>query len=126
MIKKGFRDLLAEANAAIEVISAQEAMALLGKDDTVFVDVRETQEWGQGHIPGAVHAPRGFLEMIVDPEGPNHNPALSSGRRLLVYCGSGGRSALAAKTLTDMGHEAVTSMAGGIQAWTQAGGEIES
>ena len=70
MVTKGFKDFLAEANAAIEVVSAQDAVALLGRDDVVFVDVREGQERTQGSIPTSVHAPRGFLEFIADPEGP--------------------------------------------------------
>ena len=98
MVTKGFRDLMAEANAVIDQISVHDAQAKHGSDDVVFVDVREQHEWANGHIPGAVHAPRGFLEFIADPAGPMHNPALASGKQLIVFCGSGGRSALAAST----------------------------
>ncbi len=126
MVTKGFKDFMAEANAAIEVISAQDAVALLGRDDVVFVDVREGQERAKGSIPTSVHAPRGFLEFIADPEGPMHHPAFASGRKLVVFCGSGGRSTLAAKTLTDMGIADVVNLTGGFQAWVQAGGEVSS
>ena len=126
MVTKGFKDFLAEANAAIEVISAHDAVALLGRDDVVFVDVRENQERAQGAIPTSVHAPRGFLEFIADPEGPMHHPAFASGRKLVVFCGTGGRSTLAVKTLTDMGITDVVNLNGGFQAWVQAGGEVAS
>lgn len=124
-MKKGFKDLLAEANAMIEVVSPQQARGLLEEEGTLFVDVRDAQERARGYIPGSVHAPRSFLEFIADPEGPMHNPALASGKRLVVYCASGGRSTLAAKTLTDMGFDRVASLVGGYQAWVQAGGEVE-
>ena len=124
MVTKGFRDLMAEANAVIDQVSVHDAQALHGAEDVVFVDVREQHEWANGHIPGAVHAPRGFLEFVADPDGPMHNPALASGSRLVIYCGSGGRSALAAKTLHDMGLTKVANMVGGFQAWDQAGGAI--
>ncbi|HUI18781.1 MAG TPA: rhodanese-like domain-containing protein, partial [Alphaproteobacteria bacterium] len=67
----------------------------------------------------------GFLEFIADPESPMHKPALSSGRRLILYCASGGRSALAAKTLRDMGIAQVCHMAGGFGGWVQSGGPAE-
>ena len=124
MVTKGFRDLMAEANAVIDQISVHDAQALHGAEDVVFVDVREQHEWANGHIPGAVHAPRGFLEFVADPDGPMHNPALASGSRLVIYCASGGRSALAAKTLRDMGLTNVANMVGDFQAWNQAGGAI--
>ena len=125
MVKKGFKQMLAEANAVIDSVAVHDALDLLAGDEVVFVDVRESQERLQGYIPGSVHAPRGFLEFIADPEGPGHDPAFASGKRLVVYCGSGGRSALAAKTLMDMGFGQVTNLVGGIQAWSQGGGPIE-
>lgn len=125
MLNKGFRQLLAEANALIDSVSVHDALELLAADDAVFIDVREPQERQQGYIPGSVHAPRGFLEFIADPEGPSHDPAFAAGKRLVVYCGSGGRSALASKTLVEMGFDQVLNLVGGIQAWNQAGGPIE-
>ena len=125
MLKMGFKQLLAEANQAVASVSAQEAQGLLGRPDVVFVDVRESQEYAQGHVPGAVHAPRGFLEFIADPESPMHKPELGSGKRLIVYCASGGRSALASKALQDMGVPNITNLAGGFNAWSQGGGKVE-
>lgn len=125
MSGKGFKELLAEANAAIDTLSVEDALAMVDDDDVVLVDVRETDEHQRGAIRHSVHAPRGFLEFIVDPEGPMHNPALASGKHLVLYCGSGGRSALAAKTLKDMGVEKVSHIAGGFAAWQEAGGPTE-
>ena len=123
---KSARDLVAEANAGVDKLSVEEAKGLVGRDDVVFVDLRETKELeSQGRIPGAVHAPRGLLEFHADPESPLHKPELSSGKRLVLYCGSGGRSALGAKTLKDMGIANVANMLGGFTAWKESGGEIE-
>ncbi len=118
--------LVTEANAMIETIDVEGAKALLGRDDVVFVDVREGGEVAKGKIAGAVHVPRGVLEFIADPDSPMHNEALSSGKHLVVYCASGGRSALAGRTLKEMGAGKVTNMLGGIIAWREAGGDIES
>ncbi len=127
MVTRGFRQMLAEANAVIETISVHDAQALVGDADVVFVDVRETVErQASGGIKDAVHAPRGFLEIIADPESPMHNGSLASGKRLVLYCGTGGRSALAAKTLMDMGLEKVCHIAGGYAAWVEAGGPTDS
>ena len=123
---KSAKDLVAEANAGVDKVTVDEAKGLVGRDDTVFVDLRETRELeSQGRIPGAVHAPRGLLEFYADPASPSHKPELSSGKRLVVYCASGGRSALGAKTLKDMGIGNVANMLGGFTAWKESGGEIE-
>ncbi len=116
---------MAEANAVIPAISQDEARALHDSGEAVFVDVREQNEIQQARIPGSAAAPRGFLEFIADPGAPNHNPALSSGKKLVIYCGSGGRSLFAAKTLHDMGYEDLANLTGGIQGWSQGGGPIE-
>ena len=127
MLKRGFKQMMAEANAAIETISVQDALALLGHPNTVFVDVREKIETAQtGLIAGAVHSPRGFLEFQADPDSPAYNPALREDQRLVLYCASGGRSALAAKTLVDMGFENVCHIAGGFTAWSQSGGPVDA
>lgn len=125
MITKGFKTLLAEANAEIPSISVPEAIEALSAGESVFVDVRESAEHATGTIAGAVRVPRGFLEFITDPEGPSHRPELLSGKRLIVYCGSGARSLLAAKTLREMGIDDVVNLTGGIAAWKQAGGPVE-
>ena len=117
--------LIGEALAEVASISVDEALELVDGGDAVFVDVRERAEHAAGAIAGAVAAPRGFLEFIADPASPMHNAALSSGKRLVIYCASGGRSALAAKTLQDMGYSEVANLTGGFQAWTEVGGPTE-
>lgn len=124
MLTKGFKQLLAEANATVESIAVASAVPLVGDEDVVFVDVREAHERRQGFIPASVHAPRGFLEFIADPEGPMHDPAFDPDKLLILYCGSGGRSALAAKTLQDMGFPRVRSLVGGLAAWKEGGGDL--
>lgn len=115
------RELVAQANAEVESITPEQAKDLLGHDDVQFVDVREKSEWEAGQVPGAVHVPRGLLEFLADPTNPNHTPELQTGKRLVVYCAAGGRSALAAKTLKDMGFTDLCHMQGGFTAWQQAG-----
>ncbi len=125
MAKQALNSMLAEANASIETLSAEAAVGLADDPDVTFVDVRETVEVQQsGMAKGAVHAPRGFLEFIADPAGPMHNPAFSPTRRYVLYCGSGGRSALAGKTLKDMGFTNISHIAGGFGAWSSAGGPL--
>ncbi len=126
MITNGFKKMLAEANAVIETTSVQDALGLVGDSNVAFIDIRETVERQQtGSVQGAVHAPRGLLEFIADPEGPMHNDVFASGKKLLLFCASGGRSALAAKTLQDMGLDNVAHIAGGYAAWREAGGPVE-
>ena len=110
------KDLVAEATKQIKTISAEEAVQLVGKPDAVFVDLREFEELEKnGTVDGAVHVPRGLLEFQVDPSSPMHKPELS-GKKLVLFCGSGSRSALAAKSLNDMGMSGVTHVAGGFPA----------
>lgn len=121
MLKRGFKVLLAEANALIETVSVQDLYFALEDDETVLIDIRETVEReADGAIPGSAHAPRGLLEFQADPDSPSHNTALDPKCRLILYCGTGGRSALAAKTLLDMGFNSVASLAGGYAAWQKA------
>jgi rhodanese-related sulfurtransferase len=121
MRKRGFKEMLAEANALIVTISVQDLDFALDDSETVLVDVRETVEREQdGDIPGSVHAPRGLLEFQADSDSPSYNAALDPERRLILYCGSGGRSTLAAKTLLEMGFQNVASLAGGFAAWEVA------
>ncbi|HIC70535.1 MAG TPA: rhodanese-like domain-containing protein [Alphaproteobacteria bacterium] len=127
MLKMGFEALLGQANTEIQTISVDDAKRHLESGDVLFIDVRETQEvQNTGGLPGHVHAPRGFLEFIADPESPMHKTELSSGKRLVLYCASGGRSALAAKTLQDMGVNNVCHMAGGYTAWVESGGPVNT
>jgi len=121
MLKRGFKQMLAEANAVIETVSVPDLDYLMDEPDVVLVDVRETVEReAEGMIPGSVHAPRGLLEFQADPDSPAYNKALQPECRILLYCGTGGRSALAAKTLMDMGYSDVASLAGGYAAWRTA------
>ena len=122
---KSAKDLVAEANREVDTLSAEEALARLGQPDTMLVDVREGEELAKtGRIAGAVHVPRGFLEFQADPESPTHKAELG-GRRLVLYCGSGNRSALAAKALNDMGLGRVAHVTGGFPALEKAGATVE-
>lgn len=126
MTRITLKKLLAEANAVIETVSGREAVSLAQKGDAILVDIRETVERTQhGVIPMAIHAPRGFLEFIADPAAAMHKPELMAAKRLVLFCASGGRSTLAAKTMRDMGYPSVSHIAGGFSAWREAGGEIE-
>lgn len=121
MLRRGFKQMLAEANAVIESVSIQDLPYLIDEPDVLLVDVRETVEREvAGVIPGSVHAPRGLLEFKVDPESTIYDGVFKPERRLILYCGTGGRSALAAKTLLDMGFSDVSTLAGGYEAWRVA------
>lgn len=124
-MKRGYKDLLAEANGMIETISVAEARRLHGREDVLFVDLRDVRELERdGMIPGAFHAPRGMLEFWIDPESPYHKPIFAEPKRFLFYCASGWRSALATKTATDMGLAAACHLDGGFTAWKNAGGPV--
>ena len=120
------KEMLAEANAGIETIPVDQAIALADDPSVVFVTVREGSKREKGTVRGSVHASRSFLEFHADSAGPMHMPELASGKKLVLFCGSGGRSALRAKTLKDMGFENVAHVAGGFGAWQKAGGPTES
>jgi rhodanese-related sulfurtransferase len=117
------RALVEAALAEVTTLDVAEAQALAGRDDVLFVDLREPAELAaEGLIPGAFHAPRGVLEFWADPSGPWHRPALCQpGVRLLLYCAIGWRSALAAQSLQRMGRTEVMHLGGGIKAWKAAG-----
>ncbi len=125
-IKKSVRDLLAEANAEVETVSAEDALKMKDDPGVIFVDIRDIRELDRdGRIPGALHAPRGMLEFWVDPESPYHREVFASGKRFLFFCAGGGRSALAAQITQQMGLEPVCHMAGGFGGWKAAGGAVE-
>lgn len=115
------KDLVQRANAEIQTIGVEEARRLLDQGGAQFVDVRERHEWTAGHVPGAVHVPRGSLEFLADPSNPNHVAELHADKKLVLYCAAGGRSALATKTLKEMGFTDLCHIAGGYGAWHQAG-----
>ena len=127
MVTKGFKQLVAEANAAIETIPVAQAQEAIGDPETVFIDIRDMPELERdGKIPGAVHASRGMLEFHADPESPYYREVFTSGKRLLLYCASGGRSALATQRLREMGLTNVAHVGGGLRAWKEASGPVES
>lgn len=126
-MKRGYKQLLDEANAEVTAITAGEAIPLLQKKDEVtFIDLRDPRELErEGRIPGAVHCPRGMLEFWIDPDSPYHRSVFAERKKLLFFCASGWRSALAAKTAQDMGLENVAHLQGGFNAWRQADGLVE-
>ena len=120
MITKGIKELCAEAEAVVETWTVDQARGHLEDEDVVFVDIRDIRElWREGAIPGAVHAPRGMLEFWVDPESPYARDIFQSGKRFMFFCAGGLRSALAAKSVQEMGLSPVCHMAGGYSAWKQ-------
>jgi rhodanese-related sulfurtransferase len=115
------QELLAAANAAVPKLKPEEVREMTSRTDVVFIDVRDTPEIQQtGKIRGAIHIPRGMIEFRADQATTYHNPALQKDRTIVLYCASGGRSALAGKTLRDMGYTSVYN-AGGIKELTEAG-----
>jgi rhodanese-related sulfurtransferase len=105
----------------IQTVPLYQAQELLQDSNTVFVDIRDIRELErEGMIPGALHAPRGMLEFWVDPDSPYYKPIFGEGKRLILYCASAWRSALATKTLQDMGLPHVCHLEGGFGAWKLA------
>lgn len=125
-MKRGYKALLDEANATIRAVSPREAATLSARDDTVLVDIRDVRELQrEGKVPGAIHCPRGMLEFWVDPESPYHKDIFASGKSFVFFCAAGWRSALATKTVQDMGLEPVMHIEGGFGAWKGAGLPVE-
>jgi rhodanese-related sulfurtransferase len=105
------KQLLAAANEAVPRIAAEEARRLLAREDALLVDVRDGTELMQtGKLKGALHVSRGMLEFRADPESPYYDEAFRKERPVILYCASGGRSALAGKTLRDMGYRSVHNL----------------
>lgn len=125
-LRRSAAQLVEEADRKVTAIAVEEAQTLLDHPDWLIVDIRDPREIAKlGTIPGAFRAPRGMLEFWVDPLSPYYKPALDDGRRLLLYCGSGWRSALAAAALQEMGRDDVAHLAGGFTAWQEAGYAVE-
>jgi rhodanese-related sulfurtransferase len=119
------KEMLAAARAVVPAIAPDETAALVAAGKAVVVDVRDgTEVQASGKVKGARHVPRGLLEFKADPESPMYDPALQREKTIIVYCASGGRSALAGKTLKDMGYSDVRNL-GGFQDWAASGGAIE-
>jgi rhodanese-related sulfurtransferase len=116
---KSVAAMIDEARAQIEFVTPEAASQELATGSPVLVDVREPVEW-ERHIEGALQVPRGLLEFVADPASPRHSAELEPARRVIVYCASGARAALATLTLKNMGYENAANMEGGLKAWIAA------
>jgi len=122
---KTVQAMLAEAEAAVPRISVEEAKAMQGRADVLFLDVREPAEVAaSGKIAGALAVPRGLVEFRADPTSALHDAAFDRAKTVVTYCASGGRAALVGKTLKDMGYANVRNL-GGFKGWLDGGGEVE-
>jgi rhodanese-related sulfurtransferase len=118
--------MVAAARQGIENLSPDAVSQELATGNAVLVDIREPEERSSaGVIPGAVHAPRGMLEFYADSTSPYHRPEFETDRRIILYCASGGRSALASDTLQQLGFARIAHLDGGIKAWTAAGMDVD-
>jgi len=123
---KSAKELVAAANTRVMTVGAEDALRLVGDRESVFIDLRDSAELHRdGMIPGAVHVNRGTLEFALDPTLPSHNSVFASGKKIVFYCASGARSALAADTAQQMGLQQVAHLGGGFKAWSEAGGAVE-
>jgi rhodanese-related sulfurtransferase len=121
-LRKSVKQMVDEVLGRITRIAPEEARARHGRDDVVFVDLRDVRELErEGMIPGAFHCPRGMLEFWIDPESPYHKDVFASGKEFVFYCNLGWRSALAADVAQQMGLERVLDMEGGFNAWKERG-----
>lgn len=126
-VKKTTKDMVSEAKAQSENLTPEQVTAELSRGDTLLIDLRDEPERREhGSIPGAMHVPRGMLEFRADPTSPYHVEALRPERRVVLHCASGGRSALGAKTLKEMGYENVAHLEGGFKAWKEGGHPTEA
>jgi rhodanese-related sulfurtransferase len=125
-ITKHVHDMVEAAERTIETLSAEQAIALHGRGDVVFVDIRDIRELNRdGRVPGAFHCPRGMLEFWVDPQSKYHKPVFAEEKRFVFFCAAGQRSALATLTAQEMGLKPVAHIGGGFGAWKAAGGPVE-
>jgi rhodanese-related sulfurtransferase len=125
-MKKSAKTLVDEAMAIVKTYTLDEARALHGRPDVQFVDVRDVRELErEGVIPGAIHAPRGMLEFWVDPESPYHKDVFAQDKEYVLFCAAGWRSALATRTLVEMGLPRVAHIEGGFTAWKKASAPVE-
>lgn len=125
-MNKTAKDLVGEAKAQVENLSPQQVADELSQGDILLVDLRDAEELReQGSIARAIHVPRGMLEFRADPTSPYHREELRPERRVILHCASGGRSALAAKTLQEMGYQNGAHLDGRLKAWKESGQPIE-
>lgn len=121
------KTLVAAAKSEITTLSIAETQAKLEDGSALLIDIRDIRELQKlGKLPGATHAPRGLLEFWIDPSGPYFKQEFATNRTLILYCASAWRSALAVKTLQDMGVENVAELEGGFSAWSAQGLEVET
>jgi len=121
-LKLGYQELITQAMTQIETLPLEQAQKLLSDENVIFIDIRDVRELErEGMIPNAFHAPRGMLEFWVDPDSPYYKPVFGEGKRLVLYCASAWRSALAAETLQKMGVPSICHLEGGFSAWKKAG-----
>jgi rhodanese-related sulfurtransferase len=119
------KQLMDAANAAVPRITPAQARDMIAAGNTVVVDVRDAPEVQQsGKVAGAVHVSRGMLEFRADPELPSHDKNFAKDKTVIVYCASGGRSALAGKLLKDLGYDRVYNL-GAFKDWAESGGAVE-
>lgn len=124
-MRKTAQQLVDEAMAQVVTLTVPQALELLGREDVQFVDLRDVRELErEGIVPGAFHAPRGMLEFWACTESPYHKPVFASGKRLVLFCAAGWRSALSARTLQEMGLDDVAHIDGGFTAWKAAGAPV--
>lgn len=121
----GFKTLLAEANADVDTITIEALQQTIGDDTIVVIDLRDIRELKrEGHLPGAVHMPRGMLEFWVDPDSPYARPIFQEDKRFVFYCASAWRSALACQVAGRLGLQNASHLEGGFTGWKKAGGEV--
>jgi len=119
------KQMLEAANAAVPKVTPTEAREMIGKGNTLVVDVRDAPEVEKsGKIAGALHVSRGMLEFRADPDSPYHDKNFAKDKNVILYCASGGRSALAGKTLKDLGYDKVFNV-GAFKDWAEQGGEVD-
>jgi rhodanese-related sulfurtransferase len=120
------KQMLEAANAAVPRITPAQAREMIAKNNTLVVDVRDAPEVAvSGKVAGAVHVSRGMLEFRADPESPYHDKNFAKDKTVILYCASGGRSALSGKALKDLGYERVYNL-GAFKDWADSGGTVES
>ena len=127
-ITKGFRALVDEAMAQVTTYNVDQVRQRLDDPALQLVDIRDARELErEGTLPGAINAPRGMLEFLVDPDSPYYKPVFGdAGKQYVLFCGAGWRSALAAKALQDMGMTNVAHIDGGFTEWAKQGAPVES
>jgi rhodanese-related sulfurtransferase len=124
-IRKSVIELVEESKRRIQNLTPREVLEKLSEGNTSLIDLREQEELKQsGRIPGSVNAPRGMLEFYADPAMPYYKPEFDQSKFIILYCASGGRSALAAAALQDMGYKHVAHLDGGLKVWKESGGLV--